>query len=106
MNTAPARTFNARSLFSFNVYSDRALKVRAGAAVFTCQYNFQKNAFCDAAFKLKNGETFIAEGAFNFEATSFELAVTGSYGFDENATGYVKATPSINHAQKLAFHLK
>jgi hypothetical protein len=93
------------ALFSFNLYSDPSLKTRAGSATFTCQYNFNKNVFCDAAFKLKNGGTLIASGGFNFNTSKFTLAVTGGYGAFADRSGIVQETPSSNHAQRLAFVL-
>ncbi len=65
------------SIFSFNLYSDSDLTSRAGTAVFVCQYNYDKNAFCDASFRLATGETLLAEGSFAFSAPKFTLAVTG-----------------------------
>jgi hypothetical protein len=93
------------AVFSFNLYKDANLKTRVGAASFTCQYNFSKNAFCDAAFQLKNGGTLIAEGAFNFDAGKFTLAVTGGYGSYANTTGVMQEQPSANHSQRLTFQL-
>jgi hypothetical protein len=93
------------ALFSFNVYRSADLKTRAGSAVFTCQYNFGKNAFCDVSFQLVNGGTLIAEGAFNFDAARFTLAITGGYGRYSDVTGEVVATPSAHHAQRLNFQL-
>ena len=40
------------SLFSFNLYSDSDLKTNVGTGVFTCQYNFDQNAFCDVSYQL------------------------------------------------------
>ncbi len=93
------------AVFSFNLYKDSSLRTRVGAASFTCQYNFSKNAFCDASFQLKNGGTLIAEGAFNFNAGKFTLAVTGGYGAYANTTGVMQEQPSANHAQRLSFQL-
>jgi hypothetical protein len=91
-------------LFSFNVYTTANLKTKAGTAIFTCQYNFNTDALCDAAFKL-NGGTLIAEGAFSFNAMRFTLVITGGYGRYDNAIGAVDETPSSNHAQELSFRL-
>ncbi len=93
------------ALYSFNLYTNASLKTRAGTAIFVCQYNFNKDAYCDASFQLKNGGTLIASGAFNFAASKFALAVTGSYGTYFDKTGSVRETPTANHAQKLSFQL-
>lgn len=94
------------SIFSFNLYRDAALQNRVGVAVFTCEYDFGKNAFCDVAFELTKGGTMLAEGFFNFEATAFTLAVTGGYGGLEGEKGTVEETPSTNHAERLRFELE
>jgi hypothetical protein len=93
------------SVFSFNLYTSPSLTKRAGAATFTCQYNFGKNAFCDVIFELKSGGTLLAEGAFNFNASKIELAVTGGTGPYQDQTGVVAESPAANHSQKLAFQL-
>jgi len=95
------------ALFSFNLYTDPGLKKRAGSAIFTCQYNFDKNAFCDASFQVAAGSkgTLIASGSFNFNATQFTLTVTGGTGPFVGRKGTVSETPSRNHAQKLGFEL-
>jgi hypothetical protein len=93
------------ALYSFNLYSSAGLKKRVGTATFVCQYNFNKNAFCDASFQMTNGGTLIASGAFNFTASKFALAVTGGYGAYVNKTGSLQETPTANHAQKLSFEL-
>ncbi len=91
------------ALFSFNLFTGPDLKKRAGSAIFTCQYNFNKNAFCDASFHLNSGGTLIASGAFNFTASKFALAITGGYGAFLNKRGSMTDVPSANHAQKLSF---
>ena len=91
------------TLYSFNLYSNPSLKKRAGSAIFTCQYNFDRNAFCDVSFTLRGGDALIASGAFNFAATRFSLAVTGGYGKYVATVGSVLGTPSAHHAQKLSF---
>jgi hypothetical protein len=90
------------SVFAFNLYGGAALKPKIGTAIFTCLYYFNKNAFCEASYKL-NGGTVFAQGAFNFNATSFTLAVTGGLGKFAGATGEVATSPSANHSQHLSF---
>lgn len=92
------------ALFSFKVYSNVALKTTLGSAVYTCQYHFNKTAFCDASFQLKGGTVFAA-GALDFNAKKFVLAVTGGTGDYHRATGDVSSSPSGKHAQHLAFVL-
>jgi hypothetical protein len=93
------------ALFSFNVFKTGTLETNVGSAVFTCQYYFDKNAFCDVSFQM-NGGTLMGAGAFNFNASKFALAITGGYGSYSGATGDVQATPSGKLAQRLEFTLK
>jgi hypothetical protein len=94
-----------QSVFSFNLYADPLLKRRVGTASFTCQYNFAKNAFCDASFQLPAKSTLIANGSFNFESSRFTLAVVGGAGTYLAASGVLTETPTTNHAQRLVFDL-
>jgi hypothetical protein len=90
------------AIFTFDLYTEPKLYTKAGTAVLTCQYGFNKNAFCDASYRLAHGTLFGA-GAFNFSATGFSLAITGGYGTYTGVIGDVETTPSINHAQRLRF---
>jgi len=92
------------AVFSFNVYASSSLNTKVGSAVYTCQYYFDKNAFCDVSFQLKGG-TLIGAGTLNFDAKKFGLAITGGYGKYGGATGDVQATPVGKTSQRLAFTL-
>jgi hypothetical protein len=93
------------ALFSFNLYADSSLKRRVGSAQFTCLYNFNKNAFCDATFQLTAGGTLVAGGSFNFNVSAFSLAVTGGDGPYLGVKGTLEEAPSANNAQRLVFSL-
>jgi len=75
-----------------------------GLGLFICQYYFNKNGLCHAAFEF-NGGTLVAEGAFNFNAKGFILAVTGGYGSYADQVGEVDAAPASGGAQKLTFQI-
>ena len=90
------------SLFTFTLYTNASLSHKAGSAAFTCQYNFNKNAFCDVSYELARG-TLFAAGGFDFNATHFTLAITGGYGAYSRMTGNVATSPSRNNAQRLDF---
>jgi hypothetical protein len=62
--------------FAYKLYSDSSKKKSAGTAIVVCQYNLNKDAFCDAAFQLSGG-TLIAKGPLNFNATRFTAAILG-----------------------------
>jgi hypothetical protein len=88
------------AMFSFDLYTGADLKTRAGSGVFTCQYNFNQNAFCDVSYQLKGG-TLICAGAFNFNAKSFTLTIKGGTGAYRSKKGDIDALPAVNHAQRL-----
>jgi hypothetical protein len=90
------------ALFTFSIYASGKLQQNVGSAAFTCQYYFDKNAFCDVSFQLSGG-SLIAAGAFNFNAKRFALAITGGYGKYSGASGDVEASPSGKFAQRLSF---
>jgi len=92
------------ALFKFNLYLNSDLKKSAGTAVFTCQYNFDKNAFCDATYQLKGG-TLIGAGQFNFNADDFAIAITGGTGKYRGSRGDLEASPGPGHSQKLVVTL-
>ena len=113
VDQAPAQVKSANgpfpgdeAIFSFNVYSDPSLQTRAGSATFVCQYNFMKNAFCDASLQLDHRGNLTLAGAFNFDAMNFTLGVTGGTGAYLNKKGVVRESPSANHAQKLNFEFE
>jgi hypothetical protein len=56
-------------------------------------------------FRLRSGETVLAEGTFAFTAATFTLAVTGGYGGYDGAKGTVSEQPSPHHGQRLDFRL-
>ena len=94
-----------QALFLFDLYTGSDLKKPAGTAVFTCLYNFKKNAYCAATYSLKGG-TLVGAGSLNFSAPKFEIAITGGTGKFRSATGDVEASPvGKNHAQPLAITL-
>jgi hypothetical protein len=92
------------SFFLFDIYTDSSLRVRAGTATLTCVYNFNKNAYCNATYELKDG-TLIGDGPFSFTNTRFAFAVTGGTGRYTDLHGALAETPIANHAQRVVFTL-
>jgi hypothetical protein len=88
------------ALFKFSVYTSSDLKKSAGTALFTCEYNFDKNAFCDATYQLPGG-TLVGAGEFNFNAPRFAIAITGGTGKYRGVRGDLEASPGPGHSQKL-----
>ncbi len=63
-------------VYAFALFTSASKKTSAGSAIFICQYGFDQNAFCDAAFQLKGG-TLIGKGEFNFNSKTSTLAIIG-----------------------------
>jgi hypothetical protein len=93
-----------RAIFTFALYANAKLKNSVGSATFICQYSFNKNALCDTAYVL-NGGTLLGAGSFNFNATTFAVAITGGTNKYRSVTGDVEATPAAKHSQHLVFTL-
>jgi hypothetical protein len=67
--------------FASTLYTGADHDRLAGTAIVICQYNFDEDAFCDAAFHLASG-SLIAKGSGNFNATDFTFEVIGgTYGY-------------------------
>jgi hypothetical protein len=93
------------AFLSFHLYSDATHHKPAGVATFSCQYSFDKNASCMAAYKLKGGDV-IAGGASEFNASKFSLAVTGGTGVYTNTAGAIEIREgSSGNSQRLHFVL-
>ncbi len=92
------------AFFSFKLYANSKLAATTGSALYSCQYEFAKNAFCDASFQL-NGGTLTGTGALTFDGNTFELAITGGTGIYSGLTGSVIAVPFGPRAQHLTFTL-
>jgi hypothetical protein len=93
------------AIFGFDVYSGPSLSKRVGSGLLVCQYNFAKNAVCDASYQLTNG-SLIGMAALNFSAGTFTVAITGGTGAYANATGDLEASPGPRHSQHLVLELQ
>jgi hypothetical protein len=90
------------ALFKFNVYKTGALKGVAGTAVFTCEYNFSRQAFCNVSYQLAGG-TLIGEGPFDFNASTFSIAITGGTKVYRGVRGDLNSSPGPKHSEHLVF---
>ena len=66
-----------RALLAFTLFTTAGLDRRAGSAVLTCQYGFEHNAFCNAAFDLADGSRLTASGVLEPGAKNLTLVATG-----------------------------
>jgi hypothetical protein len=83
------------AFFAFNLYSDSALKHLLGTAIYTCSFNFNNNADCQAEYDLKNGSLFAA-GPVDFKSTKTLLAITGGTGTYLGTAGQVVSLGPTN----------
>ena len=90
--------------FKFNVFTSGSLNKSAGSATLSCQYNFNKNAFCDGYYELDGGTLFGA-GPLDFSSSTFALAITGGTGKYLYMTGGIQGSPGPRHSQRLVFTL-
>jgi hypothetical protein len=94
-----------QALFAFNTYMDPKFGKKVGSSVYTCQYYFNRNGFCDASFQLPGG-TLIGAGTLNFASPSFEFAITGGYGKYTGTTGDVVVSPLGSNTQRLVLTIE
>ncbi len=90
--------------FQLTVYKDAALKTRVGTANITCQFNLNKNAFCNAKYQLQDG-ALVGAGTIDFKTSSFAIAIVGGSGKYQGLRGELDATPAAHRSQRLAFDL-
>jgi hypothetical protein len=106
--TGPSGTENSgngpfagdRTVFSFALFSDPHMKTRIGTASLTCEYVFDQNAFCSAAYTFPQGQ-LIGTGYFNFNAARFGISVGGGTGKYRNLRGHLQADPAVKKLQKI-----
>ena len=109
----PHLTFNGSgpfagdvTVFSFKLYDSPKLKNSTGSASYTCYYNYNKEALCDAYLEIDGRGTLVASGPVDFNATQYTLIVTGGTNDYLGVRGEVTATPvASQNAQHLNFVL-
>jgi hypothetical protein len=92
------------ALFSFKLYKDAALTKSIGSAVYSCTFNFDHEALCEASFQLVGG-TMSGSGPADFTNPEFTLAVDGGTGKYLDARGQVSSSPASKNAHHLEFML-
>ena len=45
--------------------------------MYTCYFNYDQHALCQAYYKLKAGGTLVASGPIDFKTSGFTIVVTG-----------------------------
>ena len=65
------------AVYSVNLFSDPTVKRRAGSGVYTCYFNYDQHALCQAYYKLAAGSTLVASGPISFKSSGFTIVLTG-----------------------------
>jgi hypothetical protein len=92
-NTAkPGARAGDNALFRLKLYSDPKLTRSVGTAVYSCTFNFDQEAICDADLELPRG-SIIASGPADLESGQFTLAVVGGTGTYLGARGQLTSAP-------------
>jgi len=79
------------ALFSLKLYSDRNLTRHVGTAIYSCTFNFAREAICDGHFQLRDGAMF-AMGPANLGSGNLVLPVIGGTGRYSGAHGQLSST--------------
>ena len=93
------------ALYALKLYSSPSLKRAAGSAVYTCYFNYDRHALCQAYYKLNAGGTLVASGPIDFNADGFTIVVTGGTQKYLGARGEAKAASAPRNAQRIDFEL-
>jgi hypothetical protein len=93
------------ALYALKLFTSPTLKRSAGSAVYTCYFNYNRHALCQAYYKLNVGGTLVASGPINFNADGFTIVVTGGTQKYLGARGEATAAPAPRNAQKIHFEL-
>jgi hypothetical protein len=93
------------ALYALKLYGNRSLKRPAGSAVYTCYFNYNGHAFCQAYYKLTAGSTIVASGPIDFNKSGFTIVVTGGTKKYLGVRGEAKVVAAPRNAQKIDFEL-
>jgi hypothetical protein len=99
------------AVYSVALYSNPTLTRHAGSGVYTCYFNYDKHALCQAYYKLKAGGTLVASGPIDFQASGFTIVMTGGTNTYLGARGEVDvagatvAAAKKKNAQKVDFEM-
>ena len=92
-------------VYAVNLYKEKTLRGRAGSGVYTCYFNYDRNAFCEAYFELSKSNTVVASGPIDFKKTGFTIVITGGTRKYLGARGEVDVVKAARASQKIDFHL-
>jgi hypothetical protein len=93
------------AVYALKLYSAPTLKRLAGSAVYTCYFNYDRHALCQAYYRLKAGSTLVASGVIDFNTSKFTIVVTGGTKAYLGVRGEARVAPAKRNAQKIDFEL-
>ena len=93
------------AVYALKLYTHANLKQSAGSAVYTCYFNYDRHALCQAYYHLKTAGTLVASGPINFNTSKFTIVVSGGTKTYLGVRGAVDVTPAPRNAQKIDFEL-
>jgi hypothetical protein len=93
------------ALYALKLYSNPALKRAVGSAVYTCYFNYDRHALCQAYYKLAPGNTLVASGPIDFNKSGFTIVVTGGTMKYLGVRGEAKVAAAPRNAQRIDFEL-
>lgn len=94
------------AVYSVSLYGDSTLKRQAGSGVYTCYFNYDQHALCQAYYKLKAGGTLVASGPVDFNKSGFTIVITGGTNAYLGGRGEVNVGVSMKkNTQRVDFEL-
>lgn len=93
------------AVYALRLYGNSELTRPAGTAVYTCYFNYDRHALCQAYYKLKAGGTLVASGPIDFNSSSFTIVVSGGTKKYLGVRGEAKVVAAPGNAQKIDFQL-
>jgi hypothetical protein len=93
------------ALYALKLYRDPSLKQPAGSAVYTCYFNYNRHALCQAYYKLRGGSTLVASGPIDFNKSGFTIVLTGGTMKYLGVRGEAKVVAAAHNAQRIDFEM-
>ncbi len=93
------------AVYALKLYGDGGLTRPAGTAVYTCYFNYDRHALCQAYYKLKAGGTLVASGPIDFNRSTFTIVVSGGTVRYLGVRGEARVRAAPGNAQKIDFEL-
>jgi hypothetical protein len=93
------------AVYALKLYSTATSKRSVGSAVYTCYFNYDRHALCQAYYTLKAGGTLVASGPIDFNTSGFTIVVTGGTQKYLGVRGEAKVVAAPRNAQRIDFEL-